>query len=163
MYGLNFLSPASAGGNRIGPDSVSVLTQAKPFDIWIENLASGCSWTIFRTSSKGKVIGQRSRSLGWKMWFSDNFACLFWFERLDKISWSMMWHHRMMSWCKLTSQNDVIMSKFNVSSAKRLWNICGRCINAGAFSLVWRIAVQSIYVGPLVHCSIDRKLGTLVV
>ncbi len=40
--------------------------------------------------------------------------------------------HRMMSWCQMTSHNDVMASS-NIR-AKWLWNIHGRCLNAGAYS-----------------------------
>ena len=52
-------------------------------------------------------------------------------------------HHRMTSWRQVTSQN--VMTSNNVSRAKQPWNICGRCVNDGAFSLQeWLLYIACI-------------------
>ena len=57
-------------GHRIGPVCVSVSTfTAELFDEQTKTFTWRSAWTISRSSSMGKVIGQRSRSRGQKTWF----------------------------------------------------------------------------------------------
>ena len=68
---ISFPSRVSCRGYKIGPVCVSVclLVSAltvEPFELQTWNLAETLSLIISRTSSKVKVIGQRSRSPFWK-------------------------------------------------------------------------------------------------
>ncbi len=80
---------------------------AESFDIRTRNLVEALTLIISRMSSKVKVIGQRSRSPGWKTWFSKfqmaelHRASLSWhLTSCDVTAWrhDVTWHHITTSW-----------------------------------------------------------------
>ncbi len=80
-------------GSRIGPVCVCVCVRSlttEPFDIRARNFTRTSIWTISRTTSKMKVIGQRSRSRGQKTW-SPGF----------RLETSMYIQYGVTSWCLL--------------------------------------------------------------
>ncbi len=77
---LIFPSRISGQGSRQRSVCVSICLSALSWlnhFIYIQtwNSVPGLTLTISRMSLKLKVIGQRSRSLGWQMWFSDFQMC----------------------------------------------------------------------------------------
>ncbi len=114
-------SRMSGRGHRMGPvfvcvcPSVSTLL-AEPFDVQTINLTCRSAWTISRPSLMDKVVSQRSRSPGEKMWFSGNSTGFF---LIRKAWYKILVYHVMLghlatsqlSRCHVTSQNDIIQAK----------------------------------------------------
>ena len=102
----------------------------EPFDVRTQNLAQGCTLTISRGSLMVNVIGQRSKSPGWGMWFFSNFTHFFGFGWSNTKHWPLvwphdMWHHSVTSWHhRLASLGRTDYEIFQH----------GRCVNARAFS-----------------------------
>ena len=100
-----FTSRVSGQGYRNGPVCVCVCPcvntlVAEALHLWSRNLVQGLTLMISRTSSMVKVIGQRSRSQGQKMWLQ-------WFS--DFSAWihnaGLMWCHGMMPRHHVTSHD----------------------------------------------------------
>ncbi len=118
-------SRVSGRGNKIGPVFLSVrllvsTLTAEPFEVRISNLIQWCTLTISRMSTMGKVIGQRSRSPAWKMWFFGQCYCLF----LFCVTWYITMALSMVSWGHVTSQHDV-MTAYDVTWRHRHYCITG--------------------------------------
>ncbi len=136
-----FFPPASAveGIKSVPSVCLSVTTlPAKSLNVWTQNLVEGLTLTISRISSKVKVIGQRSRSLGWKTWFSDfqiGWPGQVHFVISDDIMWwttDVMWRQGTTSWCHMTSSH--LLTTFGQEYWQR-GHVAGGHVNAQAFSL----------------------------
>ena len=83
---------------------------AEPFEIRAQNVVDGLTLTISQLRSKLKVIGQSSRSLAWKTWFSDGLACT------GTLSY-VLWHHvrpHGTSLCDVVISLHYVMKPFDV-------------------------------------------------
>ncbi len=98
---------------------------AEPLDIVTRNSVWMLTSTISRISSKVKVIGQRSRSQYWKIWFFDRLPA---FDLL----FCNIWRH-VMSWCEVMTTRDV-MTSHDVTAWRDEGHVEGGRANAPAFS-----------------------------
>ncbi len=111
-----FPSRVSGRGYKMGPVCVCVCVRVRllvsaltdePIDVQTQNSAEELTLTISRTSSKVKVIGQRSRSLGWKTWIfevSHGFTCE------DSLCNAIWLCHGVTPWRHVKSRRDIMMS-----------------------------------------------------
>ncbi len=127
--------------------SFSALT-AEPFDIQTQNLVEALTLNS-RMSSKVKVIGQSSRSPGWKNVISEVSAG--WItESQFVMTPDVMWRHDV-TWRHNTASRRQGMTSWHslTTFGQEYWqrgHVAGGRVNAPAFSLFRNAASQALFV-----------------